>query len=72
MLGGATVGAWLRTRAGARPVTVHAGWRTDVETAVAVVVAASRGHRSPEPLRHARRIARTARAGESSAAGRSG
>jgi deoxyribonuclease V len=61
-LAGATVGAWLRTRAGARPVAVHAGWRTDVETAVAVVLAASRGHRTPEPLRHARRLARTARA----------
>jgi deoxyribonuclease V len=57
------VGAWLRTRPGAQPLAVHAAWRTDVETAVAVVLAATRGHRTPEPLRVARRLARTARAG---------
>ena len=63
-LAGETVGAWLRTRAGARPVAVHAAWRTDVDSAVAVALAASRGHRTPEPLRHARRLARLARADE--------
>jgi deoxyribonuclease V len=57
------VGAWLRTRRGARPLAVHAGWRTDVDVAVEVVLAASRGHRTPEPLRRARRNARLARAG---------
>jgi deoxyribonuclease V len=52
----------LRTRAGARPVVVHSGWRTDLDTAVAVVLAACQGHRAPEPLRLARRLAREARA----------
>jgi deoxyribonuclease V len=61
-LDGERVGAWLRTRGGARPVAVHAGWRTDVDVAVEVVLAASRGHRTPEPLRRARRLARLARA----------
>ena len=28
-LGGDTVGYWVRTRAGARPLAVHAAWRTD-------------------------------------------
>jgi deoxyribonuclease V len=62
LLDGECVGAWLRTRSGARPVAVHAGWRTDVEVAVEVVLAAGDGHRTPRPLRHARRLARMARA----------
>jgi deoxyribonuclease V len=62
LLDGERVGAWLRTRAGARPVAVHPGWQTDVDVAIAVVLAASRGHRTPEPLRRARRLARSARA----------
>jgi deoxyribonuclease V len=61
MLDGEHVAAWLRTRAGARPLAVHAAWRTDVDAAVTVVLAATRGHRTPEPLRHARRLARLAR-----------
>jgi deoxyribonuclease V len=60
-LDGETVGAWLRTRAGARPVAVHPGWRTSLETAIDVVLMAARGHRTPEPVRHARRLARVAR-----------
>jgi deoxyribonuclease V len=59
---GEVVAARLRTRKGARPVVVHPAWRTDLDTAVAVVLAASRGHRAPEPLRLARRLAREARA----------
>ena len=62
LLDGECVGAWLRTRRAARPLAVHAGWRTDVDAAVHVVLAASRGHRTPEPLRRARRLARLARA----------
>lgn len=54
------VGYWLRTRAGRRPVAVHAGWRTDPDTAVRVVLAVAR-HRTPTPLREARRLARLAR-----------
>jgi hypothetical protein len=34
---GAVVGAWLRTKAGVRPLAVHAAWRTDPEVAVEVV-----------------------------------
>ncbi len=60
-LGREVVGYWLRTRAGAKPVAVHAAWRTDPDTAVEVVLAAVRRHRTPEPLRRARTIARTAR-----------
>ena len=52
----------LRTRMGARPVVVHPAWRTNLEAAVAVVLAACRGHRAPEAMRVARRLAREARA----------
>jgi deoxyribonuclease V len=62
ILEGETVGAWLRTRRGARPLAVHAAWRTDAETAIAVVLAAAGEGRTPEPLRRARELARTARA----------
>lgn len=55
-------GVWLRNRSGAHPVAVHPGWRTDMETCVKVVLAVSIKVRTPEPLRQARRIARTARA----------
>jgi deoxyribonuclease V len=56
------VGYWLRTRAGARPLAVSAAWRTDPDVAAAVVLAATRRARTPEPLREARRLARAARA----------
>jgi deoxyribonuclease V len=56
------VGCWLRLGRGVRPLAVHPGWRTDLETAVAVVRAAARRARTPEPLRQARRAAREARA----------
>jgi deoxyribonuclease V len=55
------VGYRLRTRAGARAVVVHAGWRTDAETARSVVLDVARSSRTPAPLREARRLARTAR-----------
>lgn len=58
---GEIVGYWLRSRAGTRPIAVHAGWRTDPETALAVVLACKGGMRTPEPLRHARQHARLAR-----------
>jgi len=58
---GETVGFWLRTRRGRRPVAVHAGWRTDPLTAVAVVRACKGRVRTPAPLRQARRLARQAR-----------
>src|SRR4051812_44440339 len=59
---GETVGAWLRIQPTARPIAVHAAWRTDAETAVAVVMAVARKVRTPEALRQARRVARLARA----------
>jgi deoxyribonuclease V len=62
LLDGVLVGFWVRTRDGRRPLAVHAGWRTDPALAVRVVLAAGH-HRTPTPLREARRLARTARAG---------
>jgi deoxyribonuclease V len=61
MLGGELVGCWLRTRAGTRPLAIHAAWRIHPDTAANVVLAVSRV-RTPEPLRRARRRAREARA----------
>jgi len=58
---GEVVGYWLRTQRGARPLVVHAAWRTDAETAGAVVLAADGSARTPEPLRIARQAARLAR-----------
>jgi deoxyribonuclease V len=60
--GGEVVGCWVRTRAGAKPVAVHAAWQTDAQDAVQVVLAATRRARTPEPLRRARTLARTRRA----------
>jgi deoxyribonuclease V len=62
LLAGEVVGCWVRTRAGAKPVAVHAAWRTDAQDAVQVVLAATRRARTPEPLRRARTLARTRRA----------
>ncbi len=64
LLDGEEVGAWLRRRAGARPLAVHPAWRTSIDVAVAVVRDAAGTHRTPEPLRRARQLARLARAGE--------
>jgi deoxyribonuclease V len=61
LLDGETVGFWVRTRAGTRPLVAHAAWRTDAETAAAVVLAAA-AHRTPTPLREARRLGRATRA----------
>jgi deoxyribonuclease V len=61
MLDGETVGSWMRTRAHTRPLAVHPGWRTDLLTAEQVVEATTRRHRTPEPLRRARHVARLAR-----------
>jgi deoxyribonuclease V len=62
VLEGDVVGAWLRTRRGARPVVVHPGWRTTLSDAIEVVSMAASGHRTPEALRYARHRARIARA----------
>jgi deoxyribonuclease V len=63
-IGEETVGCWLRVRAGVRPLAVHPAWRTDLDTAVAVVLGATGRARTPEPLRRARRAARRARASD--------
>lgn len=62
VLDGREVGREVVTRRGARPVCVHAGWRTDVDVAVAVVRSVAGSARTPEPLRRARFLARSARA----------
>ena len=61
-LHGEPVAAWVCTRDGVRPVVAHAGWRTDVATAIELTLASSTLARTPEPLRHARRLAREERA----------
>ena len=60
---GQTVGYWVRTQDGARPLVAHGAWRTSPETTAIVVLATVRRVRTPEPLRLARQVARTARAG---------
>ncbi len=62
LLDGEVVAAWLRARPGVHPIVVHPGWRTDLDTALAVVRASVVRAVTPEPLRQARRLARTARA----------
>jgi deoxyribonuclease V len=66
-VGDERVGYWVRTKRGARPLAVHAAWRTGPETAVEVVLGVTDRARSPEPLRSARTAARRAR-GESATA----
>jgi deoxyribonuclease V len=61
-IGDETVACWLRVRARVRPLAVHPAWRTDLDAAVAVVLATTRRARTPEPLRTARTAARRARA----------
>lgn len=61
LLDGETVGYWLRSRTGTRPIAVHAGWRTDPDSALAVVLACKGRRRTPAPLRQARQLARLAR-----------
>lgn len=61
VLDGERVGYWLRTKAGTRPLAVHAGWRTGPEAAVEVILNVTGAERTPEPLRRARAAARRAR-----------
>ena len=49
--GGETIGAALRTRAGASPVYVSIGHKVDLDTAVSWVLKCCRGYRLPEPTR---------------------
>jgi deoxyribonuclease V len=59
---GERVGYLLRTKPGARPICVHAAWRTMPEAALEIVLMATGQMRTPEPLRAARTAARAARA----------
>jgi deoxyribonuclease V len=61
VLEGERVGYLLRTKAGTRPICVHAAWRTMPETALEVVLSVTAQMRTPEPLRAARTAARAAR-----------
>lgn len=61
LLAGGLVGYRVRTRPGVHPVAVHAAWRTDPDTALAVVLSLPGTARTPEPLRLSRRVARLAR-----------
>lgn len=54
---GELVGAAVRTRVGVKPVYVSPGQRCDVPSAVALVLACTRGYRLPEPTRLADRLA---------------
>lgn len=63
---GDQVGWWLRTRVGAMPVAVSPGWRTDLDSVIDVVMGSVGRVRTPEPLRQARRLARSARSASSS------
>ena len=64
LVDGARVGSWLRTRPGTRPLAVHAAWCTHADAAIELVRSVTRGARTPEPLRAARRAAREARAAD--------
>ena len=66
-LDGELVGYRLRTRADTRAVVVHAGWRTSPLTALKDFLSEGGESRTPEPIRSARRFARTARADHTTA-----
>ncbi|MFQ6616613.1 MAG: deoxyribonuclease V [Fidelibacterota bacterium] len=61
---GEEVGAALRTREGVSPVFVTVGHRSDLPSAVALIVACTRGYRIPEPTRQAHLIVNALRRGE--------
>ena len=60
---GRCIGTVLRTRRGALPLYVSIGHRVSLETAVAIVLAATRGRRLPAPIRAAHDAANAARRG---------
>lgn len=63
-IGSEQVGWWLRTRDRAHPVAVSPGWRMGLDESADVVLAATGAARTPEVIRQARRLARTARASD--------
>jgi deoxyribonuclease V len=60
-IGDEIVAYWVRTRRGTRPLLAHAGWRTDPQQAVELVLRLTPRWRTPLPLRVAREAARIAR-----------
>jgi deoxyribonuclease V len=52
-----TIGAVVRTRAGAKPLFVSIGHRIDLPTAIHFVLRCTRGYRLPETTRYAHRLA---------------
>jgi deoxyribonuclease V len=60
---GEIVGMAVRTKAGSRPVYVSPGYGTDLESAVAAVLATTRTSRIPAPVREAHLISREVRRG---------
>ncbi|MBN1812235.1 MAG: deoxyribonuclease V [Anaerolineae bacterium] len=54
---GEVIGAVVRTRSRVRPVYVSIGHRTDLETAVSLVLSCTTKYRLPEPTRWAHRVA---------------
>jgi deoxyribonuclease V len=64
-IGSETVAFWVTTRRGTRPLVAHAGWRTDPEQAVELLLRLTPRWRTPVPLREARQAARLARASAS-------
>lgn len=60
---GRRIGTALRTRRGANPLYVSVGHRVSLDTAVAIVLAATRGRRLPVPIRAAHDAANAARLG---------
>lgn len=58
---GEVVAYRVRTRQGTRPLVAHAAWRTSAEVAADVVLGSCALARWPDPIRHARRIARELR-----------
>ncbi len=56
--GGELIGAVLRTRAGVKPLYISVGHRIDLATAIRLTLAATRGHRLPEPTRLADRLSK--------------
>ena len=55
--GGEVVGAIVRSRAGVKPLYVSIGHRTDLDTAVDLVLRSTRGYRLPETTRYAHKMA---------------
>ena len=51
------IGAVVRTRTGQRPMYVSVGHRIDLQTAIDLVLACTRGHRLPETTRCAHKLA---------------